>query len=103
MKKNLFRGLLLGGHDGGSDLAQSDTVSPSGAAKDESFRRFPGSFFPGDEGGTVQMGRREPSPDFQLFSNDNRSSGTDNLQPNDPARPSPIQRLEVKYIPKLKS
>jgi len=45
VKKNFFCSLVPGRHDGSSDLAQSDAMSPSGAVENKPFRSFRSPFF----------------------------------------------------------
>ena len=81
-------------HDGCTNLAKAYTVAPTVTSEHEisvSGTRY-------IEGGAVEMGLTECSPNLEFLTNDERPFRTDNLQPPDASALAAAKGNQVDYI-----
>lgn len=88
--------VTLFAHDGGSDLAKTNSMSPSGSCQMEPFGytvlyRSPVN----DKSGTEQVTFREDASDFQFLADNHCLVGSDNFQFTDASGLSPFNRYQI--------
>lgn len=82
-------------HDGGSYLTHSHSVPPTGTVKNKI-----GTRTSHDKGRTVQVRRRQYTPDIKLLADGLLAPRTDDTQADDASRRAAPQRFETGYLAK---
>ena len=90
MQQDLIERVAFAGHHGGADLAEADSVSPSGSVKDQSVAD---PFYV--KGGALEMGFGQPAADDQFLADDHCLLVADHLEPFEPSGRASLDRDEV--------
>ena len=90
VQQDLIERVAFAGHHGGADLAEADSVSPSGSVKDQSVAD---PFYV--KGGALEMGFGQPAADDQFLADDHCLLVADHLEPFEPSGRASLDRDEV--------
>src|SRR5439155_1012809 len=88
--------LPLLSHNGSTNLAQADTVSPTCTAQNE-----PIVFPINNECGTVEMRSRQRAANLQFLADNDGTALARDLETIDSSRPATIQRLQLQNLSKI--